>query len=597
MGRCSGAGPRTPSRGSGAIPLVSGSPRARAGFRRSISRCPGPVGPVRASRRSEHTPRAWHPERLERVERSHQLKHSHQLERDSRSRRGVRHDSVRVRATRRRGEPRWRNPGIQPRSRIEPRRRSRRHPGADARVSVAGPGARHPADHHGHRRTPGPDRDNPSVSADIDYGDRSSGRPIGLAIRRRARHRRNHYPPLLGGSRSGRQPVRPRCPSLVAPTAARSGATASRFPARHEQFPHGRFIIVLRGECPGGRSGIGSAAAEPVGLRSDPRTERGPVPSLRFEVFASWLAVLFEPQRRDVARTRQKTTQSKNRKEKTMRTFFRRAGITTFVSAGAGLMGFFIASAVPGVTDAALASSTSHAQVGCYGNPSTAPHGASSSTSTSSSTTGSAVPSGTAGPSVSTGTAGTTGTTGTTPTTTPVINISTPVASPASGSQSGTGTTGTTGSGTATGTGIGTATGPGTLVNVSTPVASPAGASQPDTGTLVNVTAPVSSSPGASQSGTGTGTGSGTDTGNLVNVAAPVSSQGVTDQPGTGSLVNVAAPVSSAGNAAQSGTTTGTGNLVNVATPVSSGTTSQTGTGDLVNVLAPVSSASGLGSQ
>ena len=50
-----------------------------------------------------------------------------------------------------------------------------------------------------------------------------------------------------------------------------------------------------------------------------------------------------------------------------MRTFFRRACVTTLVATGAGLMGFFIASAVPGVSDAALASSTSHGQVGCYG--------------------------------------------------------------------------------------------------------------------------------------------------------------------------------------------------------------------------------------
>ena len=49
----------------------------------------------------------------------------------------------------------------------------------------------------------------------------------------------------------------------------------------------------------------GDGYAGPDGLRSDPRTERGAAVALRFEVFASWLAVLFELQRPDVARTRQ----------------------------------------------------------------------------------------------------------------------------------------------------------------------------------------------------------------------------------------------------------------------------------------------------
>ena len=196
-----------------------------------------------------------------------------------------------------------------------------------------------------------------------------------------------------------------------------------------------------------------------------------PAASLRFEVFASWLAVLFALQRPDVARTRQPQP-VKNRKEKAMRTFFRRACVTTLVATGAGLMGFFIASAVPGVSDATLASSTSHGQVGCYG---TAP-------STGSGTTASSTTS-------------------------------------ASGSTGSTGSTGATGSDRTR-----QHNRDGTLINVAAPVAASPGASQSGTGSLINVAAPVSSTGTASQPGAGTGTptGTGTGTGTLVNVAAPV---------------------------------------------------------------------------
>ena len=169
------------------------------------------------------------------------------------------------------------------------------------------------------------------------------------------------------------------------------------------------------------------------------------------------------------------------------RAFFSRACITTLVATGAGLIGFFIASAIPGVSGAVLASSTSHSHVGCYG---TLPTGAGA---TASSTAGSA------GPTVSTGTAGATRPTDTST----FIDVAGLVPSSPSASQLGSGTE------------------TGTLVDVvGQALSSPNGVNElgSGTGTLVNVAAPVSSSPSTSQTGTGTGT--------LVNVAAPVSPSG-----------------------------------------------------------------------
>ena len=128
---------------------------------------------------------------------------------------------------------------------------------------------------------------------------------------------RGDHAPRRGHDEAGSRLAHRRSPtrSRFSRPAPRSGVAISRFPSRHEQFRHWRRIVVIRGSCPRGRSGIGSAAAGPTHDRSDPRTERDPAVPLRFEVFASWLAVLFEPQRlRDVARTRQPKP-VKNRKE------------------------------------------------------------------------------------------------------------------------------------------------------------------------------------------------------------------------------------------------------------------------------------------
>ena len=146
-----------------------------------------------------------------------------------------------------------------------------------------------------------------------------------------------------------------------------------------------------------------------------------------------------------------------------MRIFFKRACVTTLVAAGAGLTGFFIASAVPAASGIALASSTSHVQGGCSGAPeaTATPTGASKGISAT-------TPAGT----VSDGTTGTTGTTGTDP----LVNVAALLSS--AGNTSGNQPA-------------------GSLVNANTPVSSPGSTTgnQP-AGSLVNASAPVSSAGG-----------------------------------------------------------------------------------------------------
>jgi hypothetical protein len=100
------------------------------------------------------------------------------------------------------------------------------------------------------------------------------------------------------------------------PVRAATGAPGSPLPA--PAWPFQSFPLVTSsspaGDASSSSGGNGLAGAPASGLRSDPRTERDPTASLRFEDLASWLAVLFEPQRPDVARTRQQQP-VKNRKE------------------------------------------------------------------------------------------------------------------------------------------------------------------------------------------------------------------------------------------------------------------------------------------